>query len=147
VTAIQQPPRRPFVSIEATDRLPWLAPIVGLGLVGALYLRVVGLPGADLHGPLHRAGIMDPFCGGTRATLMLVRGDVAAAWSWNPLVPLLAVACVAILIRLVAGLASGRWVSLGGSRRAWTIFIAAFLLVIEINQQLQAQRLIDVVPT
>jgi hypothetical protein len=146
VTATQPHPRRPILSIDATDRWPWLAPIVGLGLVGALYLRVVGLPGADLHGPLHRAGIMDPLCGGTRATLMLVRGDIVASWSWNPLVPLLAVACLAILIRLVVGLATGRWVTLGGSRRWWTTGTIALLLVIEINQQLQAQRLIDVVP-
>jgi hypothetical protein len=31
------------------------------GLVGAIVLAIVGLPSIDIHGPLHYAGIMDPF--------------------------------------------------------------------------------------
>lgn len=124
--------------------MPWLAPVLMLGIAGALYLRVFGLPGADLHGPLHRAGIMDPFCGGTRATYLLVRGDVAGAWSWNPLVPLLAVAGAMVLARLIVGLVSRRWVTIGGSRRMWIVAIGSLLAIIEVNQQLQAQRLMEV---
>lgn len=140
-----QPRRR--LRLDRHDHAPWLTGLVGLALLGALYLRAFGLPGADLHGPLHRAGVMDPFCGGTRATYLLVRGDLVGAWSWNPLVPLLAIAAAAIIARLFVGLCTHRWLTVSLPRRAWLVSIAALLVVIEINQQLQADRLMNVVPT
>lgn len=54
------------------------------GALAAAALALVGLPPVDLHGPLHRFGIMDPACGMTRAFAALVRGRFAAAWEWNP---------------------------------------------------------------
>jgi hypothetical protein len=139
------PPGR-RLRLDRHDRAPWLTGLVGLGLVGALYLRAFGLPGTDLHGPLHRIGVMDPFCGGTRATYLLVRGDLVGAWSWNPLVPLLAIGSAALIARLVVGLATHRWVTVSLPRRAWLASMTALLVVIEVNQQLQADRLINVVP-
>lgn len=47
--------------------------------VGTIALRVFGLPPIDLHSPLHRAGIMDPLCGGTRAALAAAHGDIDLA--------------------------------------------------------------------
>lgn len=129
------------------DRAPWLIGVVGLGTLGAVYLRTFGLPGADLHGPLHRVGIMDPFCGGTRATYVLVRGDIGAAWSWNPLVPLLAIATVVAVVRFAVGLSTHRWLTVDLPRRAWLTFVAGVLAIVEVNQQLQAERLMEVVPT
>ncbi|WP_255566742.1 DUF2752 domain-containing protein [Iamia sp. SCSIO 61187] len=89
---------------------------------------------------------MDPLCGGTRATYVLVRGDVAAAWSWNPLVPLLAAAAVVLVVRFVVGLVAHRWLAVQLPRRVWLALSAAVLVVIEVNQQLQAERLMEAVP-
>lgn len=134
------------VRVEGHDNARWLFAVVGLSLVGALSLRVGGLPGADLHGPLHRAGIMDPFCGGTRATYVLVRGDLAGAWSWNPLVPLLAVAVLAALVRALVGWTRHRWLNVRMSRPLAVFGLAAVLVAVEVNQQLQADRLVNALP-
>ena len=135
-----------LVRLETEDHAPWLLVIAAITLLGGVWLRVRGLPGADLHGPLHRAGIMDPLCGGTRATYLLVRGDVAAAWSWNPLVPLLALAITAVVIRFIVGRLGGRWVNVYAPRRVWFVALVAGAVVLEINQQMQADRLTSVVP-
>ena len=42
-----------------------------------------GLPPVDLHGPLHRLGIMDPVCGGTRSAYFAVSARWALAWYYN----------------------------------------------------------------
>ena len=138
--------RRQRVRFVRQDHAPWLTGLVGLGLLGGLYLRAFGLPGADLHGPLHRAGIMDPFCGGTRATYVLMRGDLVGSWSWNPLVPVLAAAALVVISRCLVGLTTHRWLTIDLPRRGWVAIVAATLVVVEVNQQLQAERLMDVVP-
>ncbi len=135
------------VRVELQDDAPWLIALGALATVGAAWLRVAGLPRADLHGPLHKMGIMDPFCGGTRATYLLVRGDLLSAWSWNPLVPLLAVGVMAVIVRFIVGRVSGRWVSLRVPRRAWVGAAVVGFAVLEVNQQIQADRLISAVPT
>ncbi|QYG94248.1 DUF2752 domain-containing protein [Iamia sp. SCSIO 61187] len=139
--------RRRIIGFTAEDRMPWLTALLSIGILGGLYLRIFGLPGRDLHGFLHRAGVMDPFCGGTRATYLLVRGRLVEAWSWNPLVPLLALGAVVIFVRIVLGLTTNRWLQVSLSRRAWVPGVSALLVIIEINQQLQAERLMEVVPT
>jgi hypothetical protein len=139
--------RRRRLRLDRHDHAPWLTGLVGLGLVGGLYLRAFGLPGADLHGPLHRAGIMDPLCGGTRATYVLVRGDLPGAWGWNPLVPVLAATAVVLIARFLLGLTTHRWLTVDLPRRAWGALIAGVLVVVEVNQQLQAERLVEALPT
>lgn len=134
------------VRVETKDNAPWLVGLLVLGIAGAAWLRVLGLPGADLHGPLHRMGIMDPLCGGTRATYLLVRGDVIGAWSWNPLVPLLAVGVLAVVVRTAIGHLAGRWANLHLPRRMWVSAVVLGFVVLEVNQQLQADRLINVIP-
>ncbi len=135
------------VKVESRDNAPWLIALAGLAVIGALWLRVAGLPGADLHGPLHEVGIMAPTCGGTRATYLLVRGDLLGAWSWNPLAPLLAIGFVAVVTRFVLGRLSGRWLNIRLPRRVWVGALAVAFAVLEINQQIQADRLINVIPT
>ncbi|WP_414654921.1 DUF2752 domain-containing protein [Iamia sp.] len=78
---------------------------------------------------------------------MLVHGDFGAAWSWNPLVPLLAVAMTVVLVRFITGLARGRWLNVGVPRRVWLTATVVGMVVLEVNQQLQADRLMNVVPT
>ncbi len=135
------------VRTEDHDGLPWLVGIALTGVLGALALRWFGLPGVDLHGPLHRSGIMDPFCGGTRATLVLSRGDVAGAWSWNPLVVLLAAVILLVLARAVMGTVTKRWVNLYLPRRYAVGGLVVLMIIIAINQQMQADRLMNVVPS
>jgi len=62
--------RRPVrLRWEQADRHPTLTPLAAAGLLAAAILAVVGLPPVDLHGPLHRLGIMDPLCGMTRGVV------------------------------------------------------------------------------
>lgn len=91
---------------------------------------------------LHRwTGLPCPTCGGTRAALALVRGDIVAAWGWNPLVTvgLLALvvanayAAVVLLFRLpclrldaaVAGAAWWRAAAFGALGLNWAYLIAS----------------------
>lgn len=74
-------------------------------------MAVFGLPPVDLHGLLHHVGIMDPLCGGTRATAYTARGEWALAWRYNPLGFLAVVAAAAAVLRAVVGLLARRWVT------------------------------------
>jgi hypothetical protein len=65
-----------------------LAPLAAAGLLAAGVLAVVGLPPVDLHGPLHRLGIMDPLCGMTRGVVAVLRGQLGRAVAYNPASPL-----------------------------------------------------------
>lgn len=133
--------------VESRDNAPWLIAVAAMAVVGAGWLRVAGLPSADLHGPLHQVGIMSPTCGGTRATYLLVRGDLLGAWSWNPLVPLLAIGILAVVTRFVVGRLSGRWLNVRLPRRVWAGVAALGFIALEVNQQVQADRLINIIPT
>ena len=66
-------------------------------------------------------GMACPGCGGLRGTYELVHGDVAAAWSYNPLVVLGAPLLLALLVRWTRDAAVGRtpwspptWVAVSG---------------------------------
>ncbi|MCK9872371.1 DUF2752 domain-containing protein [Nocardiopsis dassonvillei] len=94
----------------------WLALI---GLVLGAVMAVFGLPPVDIHGPLHYLGIMDPLCGGTRPVWAAMSGDLAESWRYNPLGIPLVVGAVVVLLRLVFGMMTGRWVNI--RLRSWPI--------------------------
>jgi len=123
-------------SVDAVDGARFLLPVAVAGLLAAAALAVVGLPPVDLHGPLHHLGVMDPFCGGTRALRLTARGDLIGAWRWNPLSPLLAAGAAAYLTRTGVGLATGRWLNLrvATDRRLWIPLLLA-IGTLEIRQQ------------
>lgn len=133
---------RPRVGLASVDRARYLLPLSAAGVFGALGLRLGGLPKVDPGGPLHSAGIPCPFCGGTRATLALANGHFAAAWSWNPLVPLLAGLVVAVIARAVVGRLTGRWVEVFVPRRLMLGAVALALVALQVNQSFQADRLL-----
>lgn len=133
---------KPIVSMRCEPADAWL-PITVLAVVGttvAIGLAVFGLPGVDLHGPLHFMGIMDPLCGGTRAIRLATQGHWVQSWQYNPVgIPVLVV-LVALVLRAGVGLVTRRWytVRVGWTRsRAW-IALAVLLtvaLALEARQQ------------
>lgn len=126
---------------DAHRVLSWLAL---LGLAAGIALAVAGLPGADLHGPLHRLGIMDPLCGATRGVRLAFLGDLSGAWRYNPLAILLSAATVAFVVRGCWGWLTGRWLN---ARLTWTpairITVVIGIAALWINQQQHAALLLN----
>jgi hypothetical protein len=89
---------------EREDRHPTLTLLAAAGLLAAGVLAMVGLPPVDLHGPLHRLGIMDPLCGMTRGTVALLHAQLGQAVAYNPASPLLVAGA---LLAWVAGWSAG----------------------------------------
>lgn len=70
--------------------------VVGSGLVGLHLITGIGLPCPLLTS----LGMYCPFCGSTRAAESVLRGDLAAAWGWNPIL---------LIALVVTGLAAIAW--------------------------------------
>lgn len=142
-------PERPLLRLT-WDRIDFHRIMTGValgGAVAALALALWGLPPVDLHGPLHRVGIMDFLCGGTRAAYFTVTGDWDAAWYYNPIGPLAVVGAALAVLRALAGLATGRWLNL---RVAWTrrrvtvasTACAVLVIALTVRQQLMVDVLL-----
>jgi hypothetical protein len=126
---------------ERADRHPTLAPLAAAGLLAAV-LAVVGLPPVDLHGPLHRLGIMDPLCGMTRGTVAVLRGRLGQAVAYNPASPLLVAGALLALGRWLVGRLTGRWLDATFRATPLTVGLAAALvLALWVNQQAHAALL------
>jgi hypothetical protein len=127
---------------EREDRHPTLTLLAAAGLLAAGVLAMVGLPPVDLHGPLHRLGIMDPLCGMTRGTVAVLRGRLGQAVAYNPASPLLVTGAVLALGRWLVGRLTGRWLDATLRRTPFTLGIAAALvLALWVNQQAHAALL------
>lgn len=123
------------------DDHPQVVALVAVAVLAAVGLALLGLPPLDLHGPLHRAGVMDPLCGMTRAVRSLTRGDVATAWRFNPGSFVLPTAAAAVVMRWAIGQHTGRWARVVLSRRVTLAVCAAGAALLEVNQQLHADYL------
>lgn len=120
--------------------LTWVAVF---GLAAGTGLAVLGLPGADLHGPLHYLGIMDPLCGATRGVRLTFLGDLPAAWRYNPAAIPLSAATLAMVLRGLTGWLTGWWVNVTITWTRQVRTLATVLLVILwVNQQLHAPLLL-----
>lgn len=127
---------------EGHDAYRWAAPLAVAGAVGGVIMALTGLPPLDIHGPLHYLGVMDPLCGMTRATRLLLLGRVREAVRYNPAVPLVPLAGLVVLLRAVWGYTRGRWCSLRAARPGRTALIWAVLAgAWEANQQAHAAML------
>ncbi len=136
-------PRLLRVWVADRDLWPSAAPIALGALILAVILATFGLPSVDLHGPLHRFGVMDPLCGGTRAAYAVIMGHWGRAWAYNPGIFALAAGCSLALVRWLYGRVSGRWLSVSLPRRAsWAVIVVA-VGVLEVNQQLHAGLLMQ----
>lgn len=129
-------------TVEGRDRHRWAGYVALAGLAAGVLMAVFGLPPVDIHGPVHYLGLMDPGCGGTRSVWAAMNGDFATSWEYNPLgIPLLAGAAL-VLLRLVAGLAGGRWINV--EVRSWpTLAVVAAVLfaALTVRQQMRADLL------
>jgi hypothetical protein len=94
---------------RADDRaLAWVL-AMGAGSVVALAPVLPALARFVPACPFHAlTGVPCPGCGVTRAALAFFRGDLAAAFGWNPL------AAAALVAGLAAGALAPVWVALGG---------------------------------
>jgi len=117
------------------------ATLIALGsVVVAAGLAVIGLPSIDLHGPLHRMGIMDPFCGGTRSARLTILGQWGMAWTYNPLGLVTVIGATALVVRSAVGVLTHRWLNVSwhpSARLRWLLISAAVvvLVLLEIRQQ------------
>lgn len=139
------PERAVGVSWNAVDHhrvTTWVA--VG-GAIASLALALWGLPPIDLHGPLHRFGIMDFLCGGTRAAYYTVKGDWGTAWYYNPLGPLAVISAGLVMLRSAVGLATRRWLNVTVNwtrRRLVTVLTAGTLVAVALT--IRQQLMVDV---
>lgn len=144
---VERPRRALRMSWETTDRYPAVTYIAVGGALASLALAMWGLPAVDLHGPLHRLGIMDFLCGGTRAAYFTARGQWAMAWYYNPLGPLAVTGAALMTLRAGVGRGTRRWLALdvGGSRRgarAALLVGCVAALVLTVRQQLMVDLLL-----
>ena len=135
------------VGWERRDRHYLLTALALLGTAVAALMATYGLPPVNLHGPLHKMGIMDPLCGGTRAARLTAQGRWAEAWKYNPLGIVAVVGAAAVTVRAAGGLLLGRWLTVQPvwtpRRRKWAVVLVASLVIaLEVRQQLRADLLI-----
>jgi hypothetical protein len=133
-------------SIAPVDGHRALTGVAVVGVAAAIGLAVLGLPNVDLHGPLHQWGVMDPFCGGTRAARYAMQGQLGRAWTYNPLGIVAVGVAIAGTGRAVMGVVSGRWVNVRMSwsprRRQLVLAVVVIVLVVlEVRQQSLAEML------
>ena len=130
------------------DAHRWLSVAAASGLALSVALLLFGLPPIDLHPPIHRAGIMDPFCGGTRSAWLTVHGRLVAAWRYNPLGIAAVFAAVLATARTITGSVSGRWWNLEHRltpRARWALLLVGLVLLagLEWRQQGRADLLMS----
>ena len=146
MTTVNEPRTLLRITLERRDQHWWLTLLGAIALAIAAAMAIFGLPPVDLHPPLHKIGIMDPLCGGTRAARYTAQGNLAEAWRYNPLSILIVYCAGLTILRAVVGLLSRRWVTFTANwtpgRRRWAISILIVLLaLLEIRQQLRADLL------
>jgi hypothetical protein len=129
------------VSIDESDSLRVWSMVSLVAAGGALFLLVFGVPGVDLHGPLHYIGIMDPLCGGTRSWYLALRGRWREAFEYNPAGPILMAVAALGLLRLLAGCVARRWIGVRVPVRSSLILASVALIALEFNQQSHAALL------
>jgi hypothetical protein len=129
------------VRVEPRDEHRWLTCLAAAGLALAAALAVLGLPPLDLHGPLHRYGIMDPLCGGTRSVRFAARGEWATSWRYNPLGLVLLIGAAGVVLRAAVGAATGRWLAVTVPRRLLVLAVVAAAVVLQVRQQLNVELL------
>lgn len=139
--ATREAPR--LLRFEPVDQHRWMTLLGSMLVIGVALLAVIGIPSADLHGPLHHLGIMDPLCGATRAMYLSVHGNLQQAMSYNPGAPILLAVAGIVVLRAAVGAASRRWLTVAFPRRSAAVLLGVALVVLEVNQQSHAALLMS----
>jgi hypothetical protein len=126
---------------DRPESLVWTL-LAAAGLLGAIVLAIVGIPSIDIHGPLHYAGIMDPFCGATRSVYLTMRGQWENALRYNPGAPLLLLVAAGLVVRGAVGWWTGRWIYARMPRRAVVAAAMTVGIALAVRQQSNAALLI-----
>ncbi len=134
------------VFLAPRDPYRWLTLASVALLAVAAGTAAFGLPPVDLHPPTHWFGVMDPFCGGTRAARYAALGEWGRAWTYNPLGVFTVVGVAGLTLRAAVGLATRRWVSLSvvwsvRGRRAAELVALLLLIALQARQQSRADLL------
>ncbi|MDT0300843.1 DUF2752 domain-containing protein [Streptomonospora wellingtoniae] len=128
--------------VETHDGHRWVLYVAVGGLLAGAAMAVFGLPPVELHSPLHYMGVMMPTCGATRAVWAAMSGDLAMSLRYNPLGIVLVAGAFATLLRLAAGLVTGRWVNVRVvSWPAAAVVATVLVIALEVNQQLNRDLL------
>lgn len=128
--------------IEAVDRhrIYGVLALVGLAAGGAM--AIFGLPPLEVHSPLRLFGWVCPFCGATRAVQALMRGDFHTAWMYNPVAFLVIPGGIAVVVRSLVGLVTGRWWNIRVTRPALVLTVAGIAFAaLWVNQARHAAML------
>lgn len=130
------------MSWDGFDRHRRFGVLAVVGLLAGAGMAVFGLPPVPLHSPLRLVGMVCPLCGATRAVQALMRGDLATAWSYNPIAFIVVPVAVLLLIRWVIGLAVGRWpnVLVTRPRMMWSM-AGVVAILLWTNQAMHAELL------
>lgn len=146
-TALTGRPQLLHLQWSRHDGHRWVTYLAAAGASIAVAMAIFGLPHVDLHPPIHRLGIMDPLCGGTRAARYAAQGRLAEAWRYNPLGIVTVYGAAIAVARAGVGLISGWWLNAVVSwtprrrRAAWLIALVLFA-ALEVRQQMRADLLI-----
>ena len=121
--------------VKVRRRPPWpawaIALVLGwLATVGAaVWLMLKHHTHVELCLFKRLTGYPCPTCGSTRGVLHMLRGDVPAAWTFNPLLfTVLAVAAALLVVRVAFGRAVRVHLTRAEQRLAWIVGIALVLL-------------------
>jgi len=127
---------------EVIDRHRVIGVLTVLGLVAGAAIAIFGLPPIEVHSPLRLFGWVCPFCGATRAVQALLQGDVHTAWMYNPIAFLVIPAGIAVVVRGVVGVVTGRWWNLRITRPRLVYTVVGVLFVaLWINQAQHASMI------
>jgi hypothetical protein len=117
----------PRLDVGDVDQLRWLTVAAPVGLVLAVVLVAIGGFPFDVPMPTHALGLVEPTCGLTRGSTAIARGDFVTAWHYNPASFLVVGIGVAVIVRAVVGVTSGRWLNVTGrpTRVGWALIVVA----------------------
>ena len=136
------------LSWETCDRHRLVTVAALMGAAAATAMGIWGLPPVDLHGPLHKVGIMDPLCGGTRAARYTIEGELADAWRYNPLGIAAVVGALLATARTALGMLRGRWLTVfiawtPRRRTIATVVVGTLVVLLQVRQQGRADLLME----